>query len=76
MDIFIVMKMVDLGGHPVEAYTDKTKALEVVDSLNEKAKKWKVKSLMRNCSYTEEQANAWISNYWPYDLYESTLVCQ
>jgi hypothetical protein len=74
MRIFIVMEMVDLGGHAVEAYTDKTKAIEVVDSLNERAKNSEVESLMKNCSYTEEQANAWVSSYWPYDLYESTLI--
>ena len=74
--IFVVMEMVDLGGHPVEAYFDKDMAEKSVDVLNVQAREWKKKALMRDCSYTEEQANKWIFNYWRYDLYETTLVCQ
>ena len=50
--IFVVMEMVDLGGHPVEAYFDKDMAEKSVDVLNVQAREWKKKALMRDCSYT------------------------
>ena len=65
--------MVDLGGHTVEAFTDKTKAQNAMDKLNQEDRDAKVVALMTNLNYSLSQANAWVSNWFPYDLYETTL---
>jgi hypothetical protein len=72
-DIFIVLEMVDLGGHPVAAFIDKERAEAFTDASNENACQRKKRSLMKYCSYSEDQADAWVSCWRPYDMYESTL---
>lgn len=60
-EIYIIMEVVDLGGHPVKAYPDKTKANEVVQKLNADFVIYKKADLV-NSGYTVDGADVWIRN--------------
>lgn len=54
--VYIIMKTVDLGGHPVVAYSDRAKVEAVCDEVNRAATEEYIKSLMKNLGYSKEEA--------------------
>jgi hypothetical protein len=55
------METVDLGGNPVKAYTNKAAALAACEAANTAYKSQKIADLMAHCSYTLEQAEAYVA---------------
>lgn len=74
LTIYLVCKTIDLGYHVLYALESKEQAEVKVNSLNESAREFKKEELMKNCNYSEEEADAWISSYYPYEMDETTLM--
>lgn len=63
MDIFVVMRTVDLGGNPEVAFTDSSKAVKHANDLISKHKKQKIKDLVLTGRYTIESATQYVEYY-------------
>ena len=72
--IYILMEIVDLGGHPHLAYTDKAKAEAELEARNLAHRVKLISDLVTHCKYTEEAASALAAGQNHYYIEEVELL--
>jgi hypothetical protein len=71
--IYLMMELVDLGGHPLVAFTDKQLAQDTIDAANDGYRITFAADLVQHCSYTQEKAEETAAGQSPYYLEEVPL---
>lgn len=61
-NIYIIMQLVDLGGHPQVAFTDLTLANADVIERNKQYRAGKIATLLTHGHYTQEMAEKWVDD--------------
>jgi hypothetical protein len=69
-NVFIVCEKIDLGVHPVVGFTSEEKANERERLLTEKEKSRVKTSLINSCNYSDSQAEDFVKNIFPYEVWE------
>lgn len=68
--VYVVCEKIDLGVHPVVGFTSEEKANEHEKMLTEKEKSRVKASLISGLRYTEKQAEDFVKNTFPYEVWE------
>ncbi len=61
MKVFLICQEVDLGYHVVAVHSNRDKAQQVCDYMNENYKAKKIHDLVNHIGYTLEDATAYVS---------------
>lgn len=63
MILYLIMQKIDLGGHPIIAFTNEELAIQKINELNESYNENQIQRLITDCNYTKKQAEQWIKNH-------------
>ena len=68
MQIYLVVRNIDLGYHAVQGYTDSKDADQECQRLTQEYNDIHIKNLMDHCGYSQVDAEEYASHYDPYEV--------